>query len=479
MDGKIYPADERYAEYFRDESQFCGNADEISFPDGEAAARSILRELRRRKVPVTVQGGKTGIVGSGVPLGGHLMNVSNFNRVTGFSESGGARMLTVEPGLRLSELRRAVAGLESPVRLFWPPDPTETSATLGGIAAMDASGISAFAYGPTRNYIEAARVILADGTMREIRRGENFLEIGGLRLDELDAFLGGEGMLGMFAALTLRLIPRPAEQWGIAFFFSRREDAWLLADRLQRNAEFSRDAKVTAAEYADRESLGLVEVNREIFSALNGLPAVAPEADAMIYLEISGEETGVESAAETLMGWAEECGGDPDGAWAVSGEKEIETLRAYRHAIPESVNLAVAGNHRSCPKITKLSTDLSFPGRKFSDVMGWYRKKCEPVGPARCVFGHIGDSHVHCNFLAKDAAQQERCERWMSSALREASGLGARAVGENGIGKLKRRWIPADGEPAARMRALKERYDPDGFWNPGNMFPSGPDGVPG
>ena len=77
-------------------------------------------------------------------------------------------LLRVEPGVVLSELRKQLskkvlptagwdqASLEayeefqeSPEQ-FFPTDPTEASACLGGMAACNASGARSYAYGPMR-----------------------------------------------------------------------------------------------------------------------------------------------------------------------------------------------------------------------------------------------------------------------------------------------------------------------------------------
>ncbi|MBW7573324.1 FAD-binding oxidoreductase [Caproiciproducens faecalis] len=466
----IFPMDESYEEYIHDESQFSGSAQSISFPRSEEEICAVISEMREQQIPVTVQGGKTGIAGSGVPLGGHLMNVADCSRVLEYSETDGKYLLTVEPGLRLTELKQEMAKLGGPVHLFWPPEPTETSATVGGVAAAAASGICSYAYGGARQYFEAARVVLADGTVRDIRCGDHFLKVNGEQLDELDAFLGSEGMLGVFSALTLRLIPCPAEQWGIAFFFENRQDAWRFADELQSDPVRSEEAQVTAAEYIDGNSIRLVESKKELLTKLGSIPPIDPTFDAMIYLEIAGEEAGIESAAEILMERATQFGSDPDRAWAVSGEKEIESLRTFRHAVPETANLIVEENHRSNAEITKLSTDISFEGKSFTQIMNWYEECLKDLRPAHCIFGHIGENHLHCNLFPKNSSEQQQCEAWMSWMLQESAGLGGCVVTENGVGKLKRRWLPSDNALISRMRKLKEIYDPTNFWNPGNMF---------
>jgi D-lactate dehydrogenase (cytochrome) len=73
--------DETYHEYLKDESGMRGAADSISFPESEAEIGTILQVMRAKKMPVTIQGGRTGVVGSAVPSRGHIMNLCHMNKV--------------------------------------------------------------------------------------------------------------------------------------------------------------------------------------------------------------------------------------------------------------------------------------------------------------------------------------------------------------------------------------------------------------
>ena len=64
----IESMEEKYEEYLIDESKYRGYADSISFPESEEQVCQILRQMKEQKIPVTIQGGKTGIVGGAVPL---------------------------------------------------------------------------------------------------------------------------------------------------------------------------------------------------------------------------------------------------------------------------------------------------------------------------------------------------------------------------------------------------------------------------
>ena len=87
MAATIYQMEEKYEEYLIDESKYKGHADSISFPESEDEILAILEEMKEEQIPVTIQGAKTGITGAGVPMGGHILNLSHMNQVT-FDRSG-------------------------------------------------------------------------------------------------------------------------------------------------------------------------------------------------------------------------------------------------------------------------------------------------------------------------------------------------------------------------------------------------------
>ena len=63
--------------------------------------------------------------------------------------------------------------------MLYPPDPTERSCFLGGTVATNASGARTFKYGPTRNYVERLKIVLATGDVIDLRRGELKSDVSG------------------------------------------------------------------------------------------------------------------------------------------------------------------------------------------------------------------------------------------------------------------------------------------------------------
>ncbi|MEJ2025344.1 MAG: FAD-binding oxidoreductase, partial [Deltaproteobacteria bacterium] len=167
----IRPITERYHDYLTDESDMMGAAESISFPESETEIIRILRVLQEKQTPITIQGGKTGLTGAAVPLRGHIMNLSGKKRVKAFSRAeDGSALLTVEPGVTLFELRKAIGRLNTLGPLFWPPESSELTATVGGVASTAAKGICSGMYGGVGSYIDSIRALNGEGAIDEIKK---------------------------------------------------------------------------------------------------------------------------------------------------------------------------------------------------------------------------------------------------------------------------------------------------------------------
>ncbi|WP_333791827.1 FAD-binding oxidoreductase [Muricomes intestini] len=470
----IYPMKEQYEEFIIDESKFSGYAQSISFPKNEEEIREVIKELGEKHMPITIQGGKTGITGAGVPEGGHIMNLSHMNQMKdGCLLEGGNGLIVVEPGINLMDLRKEINATFRKNLLFWPPDPTETSATVGGVAASNAQGISRLLYGDSRDYIEALRIIDSKGQAHFIERGKKFTLPSGKSIEMLDAVLGKEGITGVISELTLKLIPKPESIWGIAFFFEQAEDAGKFVDTLKRDLPKSKNAAVAAAEYIDRESISLIESHKGTMTKIKELPNIDENRAGMVYIEIHGEEEGIEELAESLMESAIICNSDPDEAWAVSGETDVEKLRAFRHGAAETSNLYIEKVRRDDKRITKLGTDMIVSNLTFSRVLADIQEELADAGLKGCVFGHALENHLHVNILPECYGDYEKGIGLIRKWAAEVNEQHGEIVGEHGIGKLKQRILGdlISGQYIELCRELKSEFDKENIWNRGNIFP--------
>ncbi len=470
----ILKMEEKYQDYLHDESKLAGKAESISFPESEEDIIEVISAMAECDLQITIQGGKTGIVGAAVPLYGHILNMSKMDRIIGFVKTGdGKNLLKVQPGITLMELKKAIKRLNVKKELFWPPNPTEPTATLGGIAACDAKGINTCLYGDTRDYIEGARIVRADRTVMEIVRGAERVQLNGREIDLLDLFIGGEGLFGVISELTLTLVPKYSEEWGICFFFDDKADVFSFAEELKK-LELKQDgACIAAAEYIDRTAIDLIEERKPVMTTIKHLPDVDKAAAAMVYIELHGTgEEAIEIQAEALMELAVEHNSDPDRAWAVSGESEIEKLRAFRHAAPESVNLLIEAIRQKHEGVTKLSTDMSLEVTTFEEAVAKYEKDIDEQGLRACIFGHIFENHLHVNILPGSFEEYKKGLDLIEKWAREVSECHGQIVTEHGVGKLKKSIFLKNTpvEYINEIKKLKNAYDPSGLWNPGNML---------
>jgi D-lactate dehydrogenase (cytochrome) len=476
----LLPLDARFQDYLGDESGLRGRAESISFPESESEVQAVVARARAAGLAVTPQGGRTGLAGGAVPAGGHILNFSRMNRVKAAGwAADGRRTLTVEPGLTLAGLALAVRRLDRdpahPGRTwFWPPDPSEGSATVGGVVACGARGMTAHRYGETLGQVLSARVVDSRGQLLEIRRGPGQDPHAGT----LDLHLGAEGTLGALTELTLVLAPEPAERWGIAFFFTEAEAALRFAAGLA-HLPASVSAFLAGADLLDRATLELVRGMRPELPALQALPAPPAEAAAMAHLELHAEGPGdagslaldpggLEACAEALLDLAQACGADPEATWAVTEPIGVERLRGFRHAASEAAHRRQAQARRAVPQLTWLDIGLG-PGPALSGTWRDCSEQLRQEGLAGCLCGEILADRLLVSFLPDGGDAHERCARLARTWS------GGPSFQPHGAGKLH----PAAGALAPRLEAqrrLKRQLDPEDFWNPGTRFrdPGGP-----
>ena len=142
MDAKILPFTSEYELHLMDESKKTGHAESIVFPKTAEEAAEILRYCNDLAMPVTVQGSRTGVGGGAVPLGGMIMNLE---KMKGLKSGKDGETVIVGAAVPLEEISRFVRR-QSGDSLFLPPDPTETTASAGGVVCCNSSGVTSNSY---------------------------------------------------------------------------------------------------------------------------------------------------------------------------------------------------------------------------------------------------------------------------------------------------------------------------------------------
>ena len=515
----IKPLGPELEEYVRDESRTVGEAETISFPTSEEDVRGVLRELHASATPVTVQGARTGLAAGAVPHGGHVLNLSRMDKVLGLRRDDiGAYYLRVQPGVVLANLRKALANKSLPTsgwdeaslaaldelyagpEQFFPTDPTETSACIGGMVACNASGARSYGYGPVRPHVSALRVALTDGDVVALRRGEAFASGRALRLvteggrelaldlptyemphtknasgyyvadgmDALDLFVGSDGTLGVVTEIELALMPAPAVVWGVSCFFES-EGAALDFTVAVRPAL----SHAAAVEYFDAGALSILRSQRARSAAFASLPAVDERFACCVYVELDcGDEDEALSELYAVGDAMEAAGASEADTWVARTDVDRECQRFFRHAVPESVNMLIDERRRTNPTITKLGSDMSVPDERLHDVIELYRTTLAEAGLQSAAWGHIGNNHLHVNVLPRDGADFAAGKELFASWAAEVTRMGGAVSAEHGVGKIKRGFLETmyGPEHIREMARLKCELDPAGQLGRGNLF---------
>jgi D-lactate dehydrogenase (cytochrome) len=488
---------EEFQDYLTDASNMPGGfAEKLIVPESEAEVAEALRDANRQKMPVTVSGARTGTVGGAIPFGGCVMSLERLSEIKSIDKE--TRRAVVEPGVVLADFQSAVKA----EGLFYPPDPTEWSCQIGGTVATNASGARSFKYGATRRYVERIRVALADGDVLEFRRGENRVSGSGtvaLRtpddkiiviriptyrrpdvtknvsgyfaepgMDVIDLFIGSEGTLGVVTEIELSLLPKPQGIFSGVVFFRSQTDLMDFVHESRTTSIATRaghgDSNVfgpldaSLIEYFDDKALGFIAER---------FPETPSGMTGSIYFE---QETTAENEDELFEGWndlLERCKADLDRSWFTTTEQDREKMRAFRHALPVSVNERVVRN-----KQKKIGTDMAVPYVNFPGFLHYYKETLDASGIDYVIFGHIGDCHLHANLLPKDDVEAERARHLYGRFVAQAIMLGGTISAEHGIGKLKSKYLNVMmGERYLNeMADLKRAFDPNGILGRGNMF---------
>ncbi len=451
-----------------------GYAERVVIPESVEEVAQTLAEANRDRVPVTVSGAGTGTVGGRVPFGGIVLATDRLNRIKIIDRTNNTAV--AEAGVILSDFQRSVES----EGLLYPPDPTERGCFLGGTVATNASGARTFKYGPTRNYIAGLKVVLAEGKVLDLKRGQIHadaqgqihigsidiklpqLQMPGTRknatgyfvapgMDAIDLFIGSEGTLGVICEITARLLPKPEGLLSGVVFFANESDV------LDLVADVRAHVDARAIEFFDRESLNFL---REKYST------IPVEAVAAIFFEQETTPASEESVFEQWTILLDQHHALSD-SWFATSATDQAKLREFRHQLPVLMNEWFARYRQR-----KVSTDMAVPDDVFPELFRLYQNTLRDSGLRYTIFGHIGDNHVHVNILPRDDAEGARARELYVQFLKHAAASGGTLSAEHGVGKLKREYLRLfySDDQLRALASVKRALDPNGILGRGNIF---------
>ena len=448
--------------YLTDASNTRGRADGLFRPRNAEEVAEVLARATAEGVPVTVTAQRTSTTGGPVPDGGWLLSTERLNRILSLDEAEAGVIL----GAFQTEVERAGR--------FFPPDPTSRAeCTLGAALACNASGARTFRYGPARPWVEEVELVTPTGEilratrqtpipagwpvprwpLPQVKTAAGYEPADNL----LDLAIGQEGTLGVLTRARVRLTDLPRGVLSLIAFFPDTPSLLAMVTRARDGAQRpGRPAtpgslNPRAIEYFDRHSLDLVRAR---------VPDLPDAAHGALFLEIEHDgEAPIEAWYEALL----DGGALIDATIVAEDAAGRARLSAVRHAVPAGVNEQIVRNG-----MPKVGTDFAVPDAALPQMMAAY----EAVTLPHILFGHIGDNHLHCNLLPRDAAELQAARALYRALALQAVALGGTVSAEHGIGKLKRGLLAEMVGPdtLAAFVALKRAVDPSWILGRGTML---------
>ena len=172
-----------------------------------------------------------------------------------------------------------------------------------------------------------------------------------------------------------------------------------------------------------------------------------------------------EPALEAWFDYLKETSALSD-SWFAQSTSDSKRFHEFRHAIPVLLN-----EENSRLKRTKIGTDMAVPDAHFMNMMIFYKNELESSGIDYVIFGHLGDNHLHINFLPDEQDIQKAHELY-ARLVEQVLDWNGTVSAEHGIGKLKKKYfLQMVGEKSlAQLKAIKEIFDPGFILGKGIIF---------
>ena len=437
--------------------RYRGRAACVVLPRSTGEVAQVLRHCHAHKIPVVPQGGRTGLVGGGIPDAGGRAVVLSLDRMDGLRALDPLGMtLACDAGMILSVARDHArgAGLQLPILIG-----SEGSARIGGVLATNAGGSNVLRHGMTRAHVLGIEAVLPDGrildTMRPVVKDNT-----GLALDQL--FIGSEGVLGVITGAVLQLSPAPRRVMTAFCHVTGIAGALDLLRSLRRDLA----DQLVAFEYMDAAATGLIATHMPDQAAAVALPTDGTEVLLIETAASAGADEIEEIFQQALVARLE--AGDLTEVLIAANEAQRNAFWLFREAI------SFAQNHAG----PSIKMDVSVPVQDIATLLsegGALVRSLSPVARPIC-YGHLGDGNIHFNTSPAQPADGPAllaAETALTEALAAlVERMGGSFSAEHGIGQSKADLLHnlRAGVELDLMRALKAAIDPLGIMNPGKML---------
>ena len=142
--------------------RFAGETPLLALPANTEETAAVVAICAEYGLPITPQGGNTGLVGGGVPQGEILISMERMRAIRDADPANAS--ITVEAGVVLTSVHEAAddAGMLFPLSLG-----AQGTAMVGGLISTNAGGVQVLRYGMMRDLVLGIEAVLPDGAHLE------------------------------------------------------------------------------------------------------------------------------------------------------------------------------------------------------------------------------------------------------------------------------------------------------------------------
>ncbi len=445
---RVWVGEDIAKEYYRDEMPEYGvfppelyveviNKEEIS---------AIMAYAYKENIPVVCRGAGTGLAGGATcKYGGIMLSIMRMNRI--FPVDHKNQTISAEPGALLIDIQ-AAASAEG---LFYPPDPGEKTASIGGNVITNAGGMKAVRYGLTRDFVRCIEAVMPDGSILEFSSNVVKNTTG---YDVKDLIIGSEGTLCILTKVTLKLLPAPTCSATLVMPFKSLEEC---ADMVPE--VLALPFVPTAIEFLERELIDIVEKNlKKMFPVKQGEAVLIVMYDASSKDELN---KALEAASESAL-----AHGALDCCIAATPER-AGSVWEVRGAILEGMK---------ADSVSQEECDVVVPRAKIAEYVKAAKKIALSHGIRVEPCGHCGDGNIHTEMLRGPEMSDEEWKAATQASLKElyalSKELGGQLSGEHGIGNGRLEFLEEFVGPRmiALYKSIKLAFDDKLILNPGKVI---------
>ncbi len=405
--------------------------------------------LYENNIPIIPRGAGTGLSGGCAPIcGGVVIDMTKMNHILRWDLENG--LVHIEAGVLLADLTAACLERD----MFYPPDPGQRFAAVGGNVATNAGGMRAVKYGCTREYVRTLKVVLPDGRVVKLG-GEPSKNSSGYSL--LHLMVGSEGTLGIITEIGLKLIPKPKFQVSLLGMFEDLEACIRCVPAVKGSG-----LDPQSLEFMPRSNV----VRAEKFMEKVVYPAKSNGTDVGAYLLITFDCRREEEMDEIMEAAAEVMleGGALD-VLVFDNANSMKAAWDVRRAVPEAI-LETYDKVEEC--------DIVVPTSYIAEVVDYALSLTDEVGLDIHTYGHAGDGNIHIKLCANGMEEQEfrtRSDKFLDLIYARGKGMNALISGEHGIGAVSVRRLEdyVGSDVMGLMQGIKAVFDPKGLLNPGKV----------